>query len=263
MEKHHLLDGGERWLKYGLEHLLGPDCPLCDQPIGGVPLIEAYKAFFSDAFNQLLADRDSALAGLDAWTGGGRLAQLVSSNDTDFLFWGQVCDLPSKPTLSAEEQQLILDGLSALDAALKQKVANPLQAIGLGEKVQAVEAAFATIASYNGDIALCCDVISEAKAAAQGADVGAAQLGYDRWIAFAAKRSDPIKTAAAAYAEADVRRKAIEVEKEAAHTQLTNFADELMKARQTEINDLLESFGANFSIVDAKANFKGRIPNTD
>jgi wobble nucleotide-excising tRNase len=263
MLKHDLMEGGERWLRYGLEHLPVPTCPFCDQPIEGVDLIDAYQAFFSDAFNQLVSDRDSAIAALDTVIGDTRLEQLVRTNDTDFIFWSQVCDLPSQPTLTADEQQSIMEGLSALQAALGHKVANPLQPIGLGESVKEIEAAFATIATYNDAISGCCEVIAEAKAAAQAANVKAAQQVYDQWIAFAAKRSDPIKTAAFEYAKGDARRKAIEVEKEAAHNQLTNFADKLMKARQSEINDLLENFGANFSIVDAKANFKGRIPNTD
>ena len=36
-----------------------------------------------------------------------------------------------------------------------------------------------------------------------------------------------------------------------------------MSARQSTINTLLSDFGANFSIVDARASYVGREPNTD
>ncbi len=36
-----------------------------------------------------------------------------------------------------------------------------------------------------------------------------------------------------------------------------------MISRQKEINDLLSDFGTSFSIIDAKANFRGREPNTE
>jgi wobble nucleotide-excising tRNase len=84
-----------------------------------------------------------------------------------------------------------------------------------------------------------------------------------KWEALKAKESEPIKSAVATYQTAEKRRAEIVKEKEKAQSDLKAFALKAIGTRQAEINELLSNFGANFTVVDAKANFVGREPNTD
>lgn len=263
IEKHQLGPHGDRWLKYGVEHLTQPTCPFCDQDLAGLDLIAAYEAYFSEAFGQLLADRDQALADLSRVTTDDALKQLVAANTADFAFWAQVCELPPVPTITDDGFQTINDGLIALKSLFDRKTANPLTRVEFGEETVRIQAAFDLIANYNEVITRCIATIEAAKTAAQGADLPKAQRGYDQWLAMSDRRAEPIKSAAEGYAKSHERKNAITIEKKAAQNELTTYSKDVMKTRQQEINDLLEGFGANFRIVDAEANFKGREPNTD
>ena len=51
--KHEMGQRGEPWLSEGLCHIRDEKCPFCAQSLTGLPLIEAYQAFFSDAYHAL------------------------------------------------------------------------------------------------------------------------------------------------------------------------------------------------------------------
>lgn len=263
IESHELGTHGDRWIKYGVDHLHGDNCPFCDQSLKGLDLVDAFQAYFSEAFASLINDRDQAISSLDSVLGAPGIAALDDENTADFTFWSQVCDLPSLPTLSAAERAAIQNGLSALSELLKQKVQNPLVRLSLDAVAHLVSPAFEIIERYNAGVADCIVRIDEARAAVQTADLQTAQLTLQRWEALEAKSSEPIASAAAEYAKADTRRQNIEPEKKKAQDALTAYAKATIGARQKEINELLSDFGVNFSIVDTRANFVGRDPNTD
>lgn len=265
IEDHGLEPNGDRWLKYGIDHLSGDACPFCEQPIAGLDLIAAYQAYFSEAFASLIVDRDAAIEEIRAICseGAGGLAVLADENTTDFVFWKPVCDLPDPPTLSEEQRKTIATGLGLLDALFEKKVANPLAVISLAEHSTAIEAAFALITNYDAGMEKCVTAIEKARSDLATADLAQAENTQRKWLALKAKQTDPIKSAAASYATAEARRKAIKNEKETAQSKLKTHASATIGAWQTEINELLSDFGANFTIVDAKASFVGRDPNTD
>ena len=127
IEDHGLEPNGDRWLKYGVDHLSGDACPFCEQPIAGLDLIAAYQAYFSETFASLIADRDAAIEEIRAICseGEGALAVLADENAADFVFWKPVCDLPAPPALSEEQRTTIATGLTLLHALFEKKVANP------------------------------------------------------------------------------------------------------------------------------------------
>lgn len=263
IEKHGLTPNGDKWLKYGVDRLQGDSCPLCDQNIAGLDLIDTFEAYFSDAFAALIRDRDAAVAALEEAVGDNGVTAVGDENAEDFSFWQTVCELPHPPGLLPEQRQLILKGLNALLKVFEQKTANPLASVSFGSATASIEEALTLIGAYNDQVAACVVAIETAKKAVQTADLKQAQNIHQGWIALAAKESDPIKSAAAGYAAAEARRTAIELEKKTAQDQLTAYAKKTMGTRQIEINNLLANFGTNFTIVDAKANFVGRDPNTE
>lgn len=263
IETHDLGTHGDRWLKYGIEHFNGTTCPFCDQNVVGHDLVASYATYFSEAFNQLLADRDGAIANLDQLLGESALLAITDATEVDAAFWSQVCKLPNIPKLDAVQLGRVISGLETLRALLTQKIANPIKAISLEEGEALIMPAFALIEEYREALSACNAAISVAKAEVQGIDLLKAERIHSMWLALAAKQSDPIMSAAAAYAGGEARRKEIETEKKTAQDELTAYADTMMKTRQKQINGLLSAFGANFSITNAKANFKGRDPNTE
>lgn len=260
---HGMGQGGERWIKFGLDHSAGGSCSFCGQDTAQSDLVTAYRTYFSEAFAQLSADRDKAIESVDALLNGDALSELMRHNAEDGNFWSKVCDLPELPPSGADQIGAATAGLKALHDILMKKVAAPLEALALGAREAEIESCFANLAAYNAVIAICNVAIDAAKLGASTANLVKEEETLGKWRALNDRQSDPVKSAADAFAAGEKRRTAIAEEKKAGQTALTDYAKRTMAARQRQINELLGDFGTNFEIVDAKANFKGREPNTD
>lgn len=263
LEKHDLGVRGRKWLEYGTDHSGGDGCPYCDQPIRGLALLDAYRAYFSQAFAQLTADYDEALAEVQKILTDNSLSKIGDAHAIDFSFWRQVCELREIPSLSVSDREIIRAGLVELERLLKLKASNPLRVVDTSAAMPSIEGALALVAQYNRLLEHCVAVMVQAQQSAIASDVALAQQTQQKWMALAAKSSEPVNSAAQDYTGADSRKRAIEVEKPLAQNELRNYADGTMRARQIEVNALLADFGASFEIVDAKASFVGRDPNTE
>jgi len=266
----HIEDQGlhpkaENWIKYGLERIDDGLCPFCAQSVEGLDLVAAYEAYFSDAFANLAAERDDAIAELEALceAEGSQIDKVVADNDADFEFWGGVCEIKNPPTLSDDQRAIIKSGLSELLNLLKQKIANPLVPVPLAEHADAIAKACNALKTYNDDVAIQVAVIATARGAVGSADAQKADENLQKWAALKAKQSEPLLSEAASYSTNEARKTQIEIDKKTKQSELTEYASKTIGTRQKEINEILEDFGANFSITDTKANFVGREPNTE
>ena len=265
IEDHKLHPKADNWIKYGVERIENDTCPFCAQSVAGLDLVAAYQAYFSDAFAALTAERDSAIAELEALCSNtdNQIDKITASNDADFEFWRGVCEIKTPPVLDDEQRTNIKSGLNSLLVFLKQKVANPLVAVPLGEQADAIKTSCDAITTYNDSVAAQTVIVTAARVAVTTVDAAKADENLQKWVALKSKQSEPLHSEAASYVTNEARKAEIEIEKKAKQTELTNFASATIGTRQKEINDLLEDFGANFSIADTKANFVGREPNTE
>ena len=263
IEKHYLGSSGDRWVKYGVEHQRTEDCPFCGQSTRDVDIVEAFRAYYSEGYARLVADRDSAIAEVRSLLGAADSSwrATADANDKDFEFWGTVADLPLPPVLNAGERDRIDAGLNALDKLLATKVTNPLAVVTLD--VSEIEDAFELISRYNSGIGQAAASIEAAKQAVQFANLPQAQTQHAKLRALVARQSEPMQTLAAEYLATETRAAKLLASKEAAQLELTTYAPATIAARQAIINALLALFGTDYRIVDAKANFVGREPNTD
>jgi wobble nucleotide-excising tRNase len=264
IERHSLGNHGDRWLKYGLEHIANDSCPFCAQPINPAEIVSAYNGYFSEAFAQLIRDREFHFGLLDSAIGeiGKALSEFISTNAADFGFWETICDLPVKAEMSEINFAECIESLSALKDLYAKKMANPLSSIDLAANQPNLAKAFQIIDSYNAAVAACLVPI-EASKALPALDIKAALQTNEGWFALKAKSEEPIKSAADSYRQSEIRRMALVTEKDNAQKALTQYSLTTMSSRQSTINTLLSDFGTNFSIVDAKASYIGREPNTD
>lgn len=265
IDDHKLHPKADSWIKYGVERIENDSCPFCAQSVAGLDLIAAYQAYFSDAFAALTAERDAAIAELTALCAGADnlIDKLVTDNNADFEFWRGVCELENPPVLDDEQRTNIKVGLNSLLGLLKQKVANPLVAVPLGEHTDAIKNSCDALISYNSSVAAQTIIITAARNAGATVNTAKADENLQKWAALKSKQSEPLFSETASYVTNEARKAEIESEKKAKQAELTKFASATIGTRQKEINDLLEDFGANFSIADTKANFVGREPNTE
>lgn len=265
IDDHKLHPRADNWLKYGVERIENDLCPFCAQSVAGLDLVAAYQAYFSDAFAALTAERDAAIAELETLCSGAdnQIDKIAAANDADFEFWQGVCGIKNRPALDDEQRTIIKSGLTSLVGLLKQKIANPLVAVPLGEHAAAIKESCDVLIAYNEGVAAQAVIIATARGAVATADAAKADENLQKWVALKSKQSEPLLSEAASYVASEARKAQIEIDKKAKQTELTNFASATIGSRQSEINQLLEDFGANFSIADTKANFVGREPNTE
>lgn len=77
LAKHHMTDGGGNWISGGLEYA-GDDCPFCGQDIRGLPLVSAFKAVFSQSYQDLRTEISGLKELLLQQMGDAGLAKLAS-----------------------------------------------------------------------------------------------------------------------------------------------------------------------------------------
>jgi wobble nucleotide-excising tRNase len=265
IEQHALGPSGARWLKFGVDHMVGTACPFCNQNTSGVPAVDAFKGYFSEAYSSHLRRIEEVHHALQTAYGddGSAFRTTLSRARVDVQFWSEVCELPMEPRLSAEEEDAVMRGLQVLRDAFARKVAAPLDPISLGEARDDVERGLSSLFSFNRGLEACGAAITQARGEAVGADVARAQQALAQHQAWKAKQSDPMKSEVEAFGQREARKAAIADRKAQLQQQLKNYVAQTITARQSQINRLLRLFGANFEIADTTASFVGREPNTE
>jgi wobble nucleotide-excising tRNase len=260
-----LQPNGERWLRYGVDHLKDDTCPFCTQDVSGVSLVSTFKGFFSGKYDELIADRDAAIAELGSLYGenGAALTSLLSDHAADFAFWQAVCDLGKFPSLTVEERGRVDAGITALIEIFRRKTADPLKSLSLGFDQDIAEDALTLLHTYSTDLAKCVAAIQVARTEVSTADVSKAQEILDKRKALKLRLSGNVKTEVETWVKQNKRRAEIAKEKATAQAALKAYVKAEVPARQSKINELLELFGANFHVVDTEASFVGREPNTE
>jgi wobble nucleotide-excising tRNase len=89
----------------GLDYIRGETCPFCNQPLQGVDLIGAYRAYFGEAYNDLKKAISSQRNMLSTSFGDRAIAdseRIIAGNEASIEFWSRYCDLCG-PQLSSPQ----------------------------------------------------------------------------------------------------------------------------------------------------------------
>lgn len=263
LDLHKLHPHGERWVKYGVEHMEGASCPFCTQDTSGVEIVQIFRGFFSQAYASLMADTEAALSGIqDLLKKDVGLSARLDDHAADLNFWGRVCDIGAPPLLDNDARERIVDALKSLQQLLEQKLSNPLVKGQLANRAS-VSAALAELTTYLGALEACGPTISDARASSATAELDKARTTLAQLKGLRAKLTGPLKDECDAWAKRAKRRQGIETEKKQAQDALKAYVSTTTDAKQNAINEILELFGASFKISGTKASFVGREANTD
>jgi wobble nucleotide-excising tRNase len=143
MDKH-----GEAWVGKGLTYIKGDRCPFCGQPLAGVDLVKAYKAFFSAGYAGLKAEINEARGKANSqFSQRAILAaqNVIGANSQNAEFWGKYLDI-EYPTMNFQELREVWERLHDLiDEYLKRKEASPLDRVQAGDDVTQAFEAYASV----------------------------------------------------------------------------------------------------------------------
>jgi wobble nucleotide-excising tRNase len=268
IEAHAMHERGEPWLSEGFDYIGDTTaCPFCGQPLDGVDLINAYKAYFSKNYKALQAEIialhhtiETAFADLEI----AKIERTLDQNVAAFEFWSQYCDFTTSAFSEATGIGEILRTLrqTAL-ALLEEKSASPLDRVTIDEVFTAAHGALVVAqtnaASYNLTVNKMNAAIEAKRTATAAADVRIVETALALRKAIK-KRHEPITSAVCKeYLDALKEKEEIENKKTRAKEKLDNHTKAVIDRYESTINGLLDVFQAGFRITGTKQGYPGGV----
>ena len=263
---HGMAADGGNWIAGGLNHA-EETCPFCGQDIRELPLVEAFRAVFSERYKALAGEITAMRVQISQDMGEAVLARLdtlAEQNNGGFDFWRQYCPIKAPaPTLPANVADSIRGLAAATLALLNGKAAVPLDPITPDESFKDARAAYdnalTAVLTVNSAIQGINAVIAEKKAATNPGDLKTAETELIRLKAIQIRHRAEVDTLCANHAKLTGEKDNIEKQKEVIRQQLDKHTETVMKPYQQRINKYLDAFNASFSITETKHAYSGGV----
>ncbi len=230
-------------------------CPFCAQDLPGSELIAHYRAYFSDAYDQLKRSVIEAIAANTRIHGGDTPASFeraVRIAVEGRQFWVRFCDIPE---IAVDTAAVVRDWQAANDAvaeALAAKQAAPLDRTTLSaearEAILAYEGQRATIAALSQQLqrANAAVRLTKEQAASGNPTILASDLA--RLMAVRARHAPPTNALCQAYLEERAAKRETEDLRDQARTALDQYRTDVFPRYETAINVYLQRFNAGFQL---------------
>lgn len=255
-------EGGEAWVADGMRRIPHVDqdpfagaCPFCAQDLHGSPVIEHYRAYFSDAYGALKRKVSDARAELGRVHGGDEPAgfeRAVRVAVERRQFWARFCEVGE---LTLDTAAIVRDWRSALDSVLGQlsaKQAAPLERMGFSEYARALATAYearrSEITTVNRHLEDANLAIAAAKQKAEAADLQVLANDLARLRAMKARHEPATAVLCEAYLRERAAKEQTEQERDQTRNRLERHRQEVFPQYQTAINQYLAKFNAGFRL---------------
>lgn len=261
----HEMRGGQAWLLQGLDYKPEASCPFCGQDTKDVPLIDAYKVVFSDAYRQLKERITEVGKGVAESLGETALAQFdakLASNLSVVAFWSSHVDgiADRLPNLRPDDARVYAE---ATLAVLREKVATPLEPLAVPSNYGMVRAAYnallGRIAAYNATVAALNTLIQARRAEVARIDVPKAARVVAELEAYKRRHEPLVKKLCDNLLTLQAKKAAMEEERDRIKVRLDGLSDKTVAVYQALINKYLDAFNAGFDIVRVEHNFIGGV----
>lgn len=269
VEEHAMGGRGLPWLEEGATFDGASSCPFCGQGIESIPIVEAYKQFFSAeyaAFLQRLKVLRPQVIDALGTESIFALEQTTARNVVAVEFWGQF-DTVALPALdiAAVSHTVRTVAQEAVDA-VDRKLAKPLEDLertatlgtaiaGLGQVVEQLEV-------YNAAVRAANDVIARTKVTAAQADIAALERKLTRLSTTRMRHSPAVKVLCDELRRLTTEKDVLDQEKADAKRALDAHGDTMIRDYEASINRLLEGFGAGFRLANSRKTYIGGTPTS-
>lgn len=256
----------ERWISDG--HALGEmeSCPYCDQPLEGIDLIQAYRSYFNKDYNELKASVADLPRLISMTTPEAIIERLQASFATASAIidgWQEHVEIPP-PEFEIEAAKQKLDSIRGrLEALRLVKEANILESLGSGNTKNELTAIWdelvGIVKSCNDCIDNAVNLITEYKMHLAAVNPGGLRQEISNLeLAKIRYRQDVVDL----FSQIDtalVQEVATRVEKQNKKDALNAIMQTTLERYKGRINQLLSSFGAQFSIPNIDFNYRGGL----
>ncbi|MFT4940996.1 MAG: wobble nucleotide-excising tRNase [Paraglaciecola sp.] len=259
--KHQLLEG---WVSSGQDFLDKDTCPLCDQPLEGVDLIQAYRSYFNQEYKNLMTNvsqLDDKVERLFSQTIADNIQTEVNTTVERLTNWHDKV-LGDLPGLNIQKTKYSLTELMVYVAELvNQKKQNILECVGNDVNATHINTLWEQISQaierFNQELQPRIDAINQYKEGLAAVDVN--QLRQQLATINCSQRRHE-QAVVQLFQELDTANglvKGLELRKVTAKQQLSTVMSQTLTHYRVEINAHLLRFGASFSIAELDANFTG------
>jgi wobble nucleotide-excising tRNase len=253
--------GGESWVSQGmqfvdyLENRGQAECPFCAQDLGGSPVLEHYRHYFSEAYSdlkKLISEAERAFAAAHGGDVPAAFERSVRFAAEGHAFWSQVADLPPFAVDSAQIARIWKAAREAVQAALKAKKDAPLDPIELSDEALATVALYnaqcAAIQLVNDELIAANPALEVVKEQARDANLAALTADQNRLRAVESRYQPATVELCDAYLAEKAAKIVTEQARDAARQALDNHRQAVFPAYSAAINTFLQRLNASFRI---------------
>ena len=270
MRAHDMAERGEPWLAEGLRYVHADACPFCGQSIAGLTLVDAYKAYFSEAYDALRAEISSLTGEIGTAFNDRELSKIDRTFDQNAAvieFWRPHADF-SIPLRDAAEN--IVDALVALRQAalglLQRKLAAPLENLPLDaaytQAEGAVAKATASVTAYNTLVTAANAAIAARKDQTGAANLTDMEAGLTRLKATKIRYTPTVRPTCENYQRLSGEKGGLEAQKAQTRQQLDEHTGQVIEQYGQSINRYLDRFNAGFRITTPSYTYRGGPPSS-
>jgi len=258
---HQLLEG---WISSGQDFLDKDTCPLCDQPLEGVNLIQAYRSYFNQEYKNLISSvnqLDNKVEGLFSQAIADNIQTELNTTTERLSNWLDKV-LGELPNLNIQE---IKDNLTALLSyvadLVSRKKQNILECVSNDADATQINTIWAQIIQvierFNQELQARIEAINQYKEGLAAVDINQLRQQITS-INWSQRRHEP--AVVQLFQDLDTANGMVttfEQGKETAKQQLSQVMTQTLRRYKDAINAHLLRFGASFSIAELDANFTG------
>ena len=269
IRKHGMVDRGEPWLSEGLGYIRDESCPFCAQRLAGVPLIEVYKAFFSEAYHALRNEIGELARVIEYFFGDREIAakeRTTDQNAAGIEFWRQYCafDPPQLGDTGVADTLVALR--QAALALLTRKAAAPLEPLQPDEAFRqahtASEQVRGAVRTYNAAVDTANAAIKAKKQETEAANVQAAKAALARLKVQKTRHIHAVRQACETYQAHVTEKGVLETQKDETREQLDEHTGQVIAQYGQSINRYLDRFNAGFRITTPTHAYHGGTPSS-
>jgi wobble nucleotide-excising tRNase len=254
--------GAERWVGDGMPRIpaasAGQDhdvCPFCAQDLRGSPLIDHYRAYFSEGYSSLKTAIAEAIRGINATHGGdipAAFERAVRVAGEGREFWKSFAEVVTIDIDTAAVARAWKVARDAVLSALQAKRAAPLDRASLSaealdaiKKYDKLRAGVAAVSqglqALNANLAIIKEKATTANVATLTADLA-------KLKAIEARHNPTVAPLCQAYLDEAAAKRATEGLRDNARGALDTYRQKVFPAYERAINDYLQKFNAGFRL---------------
>jgi len=267
IESAHVTEG---WLEQGSQFQTEGSCPYCAQNTVGVPLVQAYKLGFSDAYKAFKTRLKSEMGALvdvispENWVSVGAVVQ---GNRTKLIPWREFLTVPDLPFDLRTYTRNIEDARTVVREVISRKLASPIDAVMLTEdevaSLDALEKIVVAVDDYNAAQVLFNAEVARLRDSVSGGNLQDAERNVRSIENRISRATGAAETSSRKLLDAIAARLQLEKDKDAARSGLDDHMKTVVGQYKDSINKHLEGCGTAFRIEGLKTVYTGAKPRFD